>query len=122
MDRNNFMSFNPIRRDGLTPAMYDIYGTSLREGEGEPHTPHAGGKKHSILLVIASAIIFTTVIAVYELIRVGLNNHYHRKTNKKNKQENLAKENLRSAFMFAIICIISAVILVPILYHYAVQR
>lgn len=49
----------------------DIYGRRIHEG-----SKSSGTINYTIVLVIISAIIFVTVVALYDVIRTGLNTYF----------------------------------------------
>jgi len=79
----------------------------------------------TIILIIISAIIFVTFVAIYDFIKGLINNYYSKKSlndpNSYNTSEDIQRtiianeHSLMSNFIFVLVCIIIAVILVPIL-------
>lgn len=83
--------------------------------------------KYTILIVIISAIIFVTVIAIYDIIRALINNHYAELAltdpNSHNTPEDIQRteiantNSLLASIVFASVCVISAVILIFVLIY-----
>jgi len=100
----------------------DIYSKRIHEP-----TDRTKSIKYTILIVIISAIIFVTVIAIYDVIRSIIDNHYaHLALIDKNshntpediERTQIANENaLWAHIVFASICIVSAIILICLLVY-----
>lgn len=85
----------------------------------------------TIIVIIISAIIFVTVISLYDILRNGLNNYYANialhDPNSHNTPEDIerteiANQNqLWSSIIFSLICVASAVIIIIILVHIYTQ-
>lgn len=79
-----------------------------------------------LLTVVVSAIIFVTVIALYEVIKVAISNYYDNiasmDPNSNYTQEEIERNvtsnyyELLSTVVFAIICLVIALIFIPILF------
>jgi hypothetical protein len=83
--------------------------------------------KHLIVIIIISAIIFVTVIAVYDVIKGALNNYFSNLAlidpNSKNTEEDINRTNiadyyaLMATIIFTIVAIIFAIIAIPLLLY-----
>lgn len=81
-----------------------------------------------VIWIVVSAIIFVVIVAIYELLRISLNNYFYlqavedpRCNYKKHKcTQELAKNhnNLISACIFALLTILTAAIILPILFSW----
>jgi len=111
---------------GLTPKMlgndeFEKYGYYTKYG---PSTY----SRRTILIIIMSAIIFITLVALYDVFRNYINNQYSKKAlinpQSHNTNEEIEKalisnqENLNASITFAVFCIIVAVILIMIIYNF----
>jgi hypothetical protein len=84
--------------------------------------------KFTIIIVIISAIIFVTVIAIYDIIRNGINNYYaslalndpaSHNSPEQIEQTEIANSNaLWSSMVFASLCLISAIVFIVILIYF----
>ncbi len=130
------MSFTPIS-GGLSSALSgSIEPTKLllssrndiRDlSDRRIHSPESNKQSHimyTILIIIISALIFVTIIAIYDVIRNAINNYYAAISlddpNSHNNPQDIertkiANQNaLWSSMVFAAICIVSAFILIVI--------
>lgn len=81
--------------------------------------------KYTISVVIISALVFITLVAIYDVIRNIINNYYAEKSlkdpNSHNTQEEIDRttiannNQLTASIIFALFCIITAVIIIIIL-------
>ena len=84
-----------------------------------------GNNINLILRVIISAIIFLTIIAIYNVISTAIDNYYSNialnDPNSNNTQEEIDRTNIAnyyaliSTIVYALICLVIAIILIPIL-------
>jgi len=126
------MSFLPISTKNLQESLLGIGDpTKLLESRRDDlMSRHIHGPRESsgaILLVVISAIIFITTVAVFDIIKGSINNYYSKisltdpnsnNTNKDIQRTLIANRgSLASNFIFAMICIIIAIVIIPILYH-----
>lgn len=92
-------------------------------------TPHAHGKtiKYSIIMILISAILFVTIISMYDVLRNIITYHYTEK-NLKDLHNKLSQESIElstttnnytliSSIIFSITSIILAIILIPLLLY-----
>lgn len=102
-----------------------LYERRLHESE-EKDGAHESNKR-LIIIIIISAIIFVTVIAVYDVIKQLLNNYYSNLAltdpNSNNSEEDINRTNIADYYtlialvVFAIVTIIFAIIAIPILLY-----
>jgi|SRR6516164_2747274 hypothetical protein len=81
---------------------------------------------HLISIIILSAILFVTIVALYDVIRVLITNYYASIALLDPKSHNTLKDidktivanndRLQATFIFALICLIIALIFIPIIY------
>lgn len=126
------MSFQPLSNRGLSESLVGVadpakFTDPFRNESREIHAglPKGDTLKYTLIIVIISAIIFVTVIAIYDIIRNYINNKYAKislenpdsgNTPQQIQSTLIANSNqLISSFVFALICIILALILIPIL-------
>lgn len=140
------MSFTPISNVSLSTALAgaveptkfinvprsdDIYENKpneLYEKRIHGKIDRSESIKYTIIIVIVSAIIFVTVIAIYDIIRNGINNYYasialndvnSHNTPEQIEQTEIANSNsLWSSMVFALLCLISAVVFIVILIYF----
>lgn len=82
---------------------------------------------YTIILVIISAIIFVTVVSIYDIIRALITNYYAKKTLEDPVSNNTTEDIERTllannnafyaSFVFAGICVLTAVIFIPLLLY-----
>ena len=126
------MSFQPLRINSSTALSGTIEPTKFFEHDKYLEERHIHGSSHTaeslrftIIIIIISAILFVTIIAIYDIVRIGIINHYankslHDKRSQNNREDIertiVANENsFWASIAFATFCIISAVILVFLL-------
>ncbi len=115
---------------GSTPPIIEDY-VSVRENayySRHIHGPTESNNKRTILIVIISAIIFVTMISIYDIFRNIITNYYAREAlenpNSHNSEEDIEralianKENLNASIVFSIFCIVMAIILIVIIYNF----
>lgn len=122
------MSFTPIS-GGLSSA---LSGT-VEPNELYERRIHAPSDKiqqllYTILIVIISALIFVTVIAIYDVLRNTINNYYANiallDPNSHNTPEEIERTQIAnynaliSSLAFAASCLITALILIVIIVHF----
>lgn len=93
-----------------------------------------GGKKEFItarksIWILVSAIIFIVIVAIYEILRISVNNYFFLKSSedpechyKKHKLEQKLSRNynnLVSACVFGVLVTLSAAIIIPILFSWS---
>jgi hypothetical protein len=81
--------------------------------------------KGTLIIVIISAIIFVTIVAIYDVIRNSINNYYAKIALTNTQAQNTTQyinsnliantQALISSIVFAIVCIITAIIFIPVL-------
>lgn len=96
-----------------------LYGKRIRTSE------RIGKNKNTVIIITISAIIFVTVVSIYDVIRNAINNYYAtialNDPNANNSQDDINstiignRQGLIASFVFAIFCILVATILVYIL-------
>ena len=124
------MSFTPSSQPSLFAA-----GTNITIEDGgtkeNPEPKHVVDKNNGnyinlFLKIIISAIIFLTIIAIYNVINTAIDNYYSNialnDPNSNNTQEEIDRTNIAnyyeliSTIVYAFVCLIIAIILVPILF------
>lgn len=83
--------------------------------------------KYTIVIVMISALIFVTVIAIYDVIRNAINNYYANiallDPNSHNDPDDIERtqiannNELWSSMVFAAVCLVSAIILIILLIY-----
>jgi ABC-type Fe3+ transport system permease subunit len=125
VEPTKFLSDNRLdTSDDIRLETRDLYGRKIHSPSENKYTKI----KYTIVIVILSAIIFVTVIAIYDVLRNAINNYYANialnDTNSHNTPEDIqrttiANENaLWSSMIFATVCIITAIILILIIIYY----
>jgi len=89
----------------------DIYSRRIHGPEEKEETI-----KYTMIIIIISAIIFVTIIAIYDVLR-SISNYYTNKflINSDSPALIVYRNALIVSTMFAAICIISSLILIPLL-------
>lgn len=100
-----------------------FYERRLHESEDNAHESN----KRLIIIIIISAIIFVTAIAIYDVIKQLINNYFSNLAltdpNSNNSEEDINRTNIADYYslialiVFAIIAIIFAIILIPLLLY-----
>ena len=93
-----------------------------------------GGKKEFIstrksIWILVSAIIFIVIVAIYEILRIAVNNYFflkstedpkcHYKKHKREQKLSRNYNNLISACVFGVLVTLSAAIILPILFTWS---
>jgi len=133
------MSFTPLSGQLSTALVGSIEPSKfidVRESSRELSERRIHGKsndksdslKYNIIIVIISAIIFVTVIALYDIVRTGLNVYYSNLAlndpNSHNIQEDIDRTTianfnaLMSSITFAAICLFIGIILILFLIYF----
>jgi len=138
------MSFVPLKGGfsssllgaGTTPSLMEIAERRPREDvktlEERIHAPSERKEKHhhrnTIIIVIISAIIFVTVVSMYDVVRVYFNAKYADKAlndpNAHNDPDQVSSTTIANYYSFissvgfSLFCLASAVILISILYRF----
>lgn len=122
------MSFHPLQ-GGFQSSLLGVGTTNKvldidREDREDLYEKRVHGSKdnNTIVIIIISAILFVTIIAIYDVLRNVINNHYAKIALTDPKAENTQQDinstlvantqGLIASIVFAIICIIIAVITV----------
>jgi ABC-type Fe3+ transport system permease subunit len=94
------------------------------------HASPATHNKHLITIIVLSAILFITIVAFYDIIKVMVNNYWANialnDINSNNTPEEIQRslvanaDRLQATFIFALICLIIAFIFVPLLYYFII--
>lgn len=148
------MSFTPLASGGLSSALGGIVeptkfiitnsvGTSdsledvrVRDySERRIHSPSekkASNNTYTILIVVMSAIIFVTVIGIYDVIRGGINNYFAdialTDPNSHNSPDDIERTNIANtnalwaSMVFAGVAIILAIIFIAFILLYLNSR
>ena len=127
------MSFVPLSETNIATSLFGvgaqprIIDESLYEKRIHGPSERQGGNIHLLLVIIISAIIFVTVVSIYDVIRSALNSYYSNKAltdpNSHNSQEDINRTNiadfnsLMSTIVFASICIVIAIIFIPVIFY-----
>lgn len=134
------MSFHPLSPGisqsllgvGANPDLLDSSRYINRDYIDRSHYLSEGkvpsGYTKLILTVIISAIVFVTIVAIYDVLRNAINNKYAKIALEdpaaQNTQESINsteianQQALISSIVFAILCILSAIVLVYIIVQY----
>ncbi len=124
------MSFTPSSQ-----PLFFVAGTNLTIEDGgttensEPKhvvDKNNGNYINLFLKIVISAIIFLTIIAIYNVINTAIDNYYSNialnDPNSNNTQEEIDRTNIAnyygliSTIVYALVCLIISIILVPILF------
>ena len=121
----------PIRYHPISKQ--DVYIPDIRESPERGIHPSDEEQKfnseyiHTVIIILISAVIFVTAVALYEVIRVYIGNYYANTALNDPESSNTLQDITRirvanqatftSTVIFAFICLISALILVPILIY-----
>lgn len=118
IEPTKFISAPDTRSD---PQAEELFARRIHE----PSSSKTQTIKYTIIIVIISAIIFVTVIALYDIMRNSLNTYYANialtDPNSHNDPEDIERTQIAninalwSSIIFAIICVIMAIMLVFIL-------
>jgi hypothetical protein len=125
------MSFHPLSPGtgqallGTSQAFQSSEDDSLFDRRISGPKQRVRSTRGTLMIVIISAIIFVTIVAIYDVLRNAINNYYSKialaDPKAKNKKQVIDstlianKQALISSIVFATVCIITAIILVPIL-------
>lgn len=132
------MSFRPITSQTTGEALLgiadptkfvDVYRNDVGRSIYEKRIHGNGDKtqniKYTIIIIIVSAIIFVTIVSIYDIFRNLINNYYAQITleepNSGNSETEIKstlianKYSLISSLFFAIFCIITSIILIYLL-------
>lgn len=125
------MSFHPLSPGtgqallGASQAFQSSDDDSLFERRISGPKQRVRSTKGTLIIVIISAIIFVTIVAIYDVIRNAINNYYAKialiNPIAGNTAQNINstvianKQALISSIVFAIFCVILAAVLVPIM-------
>lgn len=123
------MSFLPLNFQNLQPSLLGIGDPKLIDFDKADLSGKNihGPKQHhaTIIIIIISAIIFVTAVAIYDTIKSMINSHFTKlalinpdsHNTKKDIQRTLIanRESLTANCVFCIVCIILALVFVPIL-------
>lgn len=137
------MSFHPLRGGfdqsllgvGADPDLLDINRLSNKDYIDRAHylaktKDSDSSLRRTIITIVISAILFVTIVSIYDVLRNAINNHYARVAltdpRAKNTQQEITstlianKQGLISSIVFAILCIVIALIVIYILYLYLI--
>jgi len=126
------MSYLPIKSNGnLSTSLFGIGEPSkfldLRNDDLAERHIH-GPKEHrgTLIIIIISAIIFVTMVSVYDVAKGAIHNYYSKKAlidpNSHNTKEDIQRtliadnESFKANCTFAVICVVSAIIFIPMLH------
>lgn len=106
----------------------DFDSTRERAHTVHDNESHANEIKRTIIIVIITAILFVTVVSIFDVVHDIVNNYYAdlalTDPDSDNTQENIKrsqianKETLYSSIAFCLFCIVVSVITIPILDMY----
>jgi len=115
--------------DILLPDRNDIMSAYGKRGIHGVEKKSKSNIVYTIVIIVISAIIFIAMVAIYDVIRNWFNNYYSAEALKDPKvnasQEEIDKVTtgdwygLLSSMVFAGFCIVSAIILIPLLFKYS---
>lgn len=130
------MSFTPLS-DNLSSALTGVIEPSkildIKERNLDADVPEKIYRQknrniYTLIIIIMSAIIFVTIISIYDIIRNVINNYYANISlndpNSHNNQDDIERtiiannNELWSSIVFAIICLLSSIIFIPLLIHF----
>lgn len=127
------MSFVPISQSDINASLFGVGAQTRVLDESlygkRIHGPRQdeGKSLHLFFVIIVSAIIFVTTVALYDVIKAALNNHYSNialtDPNSHNSQEDIDRTNiadyysLQATIIFAVICIVIAIISIPAIFY-----
>lgn len=134
---SNLNGFNQSLLGTAVPIRFaDTFRLDLREDYGKPleqrriHGPKSDKNTilYTIIIIIISAIIFVTVVALYDVINSIITSYFSNKAYN-NPKSNISRQDIiqnninnneykRSSSVFALLCLISAIILIPTLIFY----
>lgn len=129
------MSFQPLKEGSLSQSLLGVidstkFTDASREENLFDRKIHGSQDKqnkisYTLIIVIVSAIIFITIISIYDVIRTIINNYFAKialtdplSNNKKEDIERTVISNydeLKSRFFFSLFCIITGIILIWLL-------
>ncbi len=130
----NFMNLNPPNNGqylfnvGDNTKLFD-FDTMVKTDELADREVHFESKnKHTIIIVIISAIIFMTIISIYDFIRNCVT-VYYADIGVKHFKNNISQENidqtlyanrtkLKVSLSYLIICTVLSLIIIPLLLFY----
>ena len=139
------MSFLPIDYGSLSPSLLGVgdpikflrpkriqFKGKANKEDGPGPSMKRNREINTTILIIISAIIFISVVALYDILRNYITNKYATKALEDPRSENtktdIAKteianlNGLYSSICFALIVILSAIILIPLLSYFGTQR
>lgn len=124
------MSFQPLKEESLSPALLGISNqetfTDVSRNddsyEGGTYNPRSRDLKYTIIVIFISAIIFVTIVSIYDVIRTIIKNYYAKIALEdpisNNKQEDIDRtivsnyDALKSSFFFSLFCLVTGIILI----------
>jgi hypothetical protein len=98
---------------GEPTKFLDLTGLDAKRLDVHPFSSQS--KQYAVVLVVASAIIFVAAVAVYECIRVAIQYAFVKNVSWDTSQPPNPKVTLISTIIFAVFCVISAVLIIPML-------
>jgi len=131
-------AFVPLEHTGLTTSLLGTGDPVKYLPEARSEEPrniyrriHGSERKitpnsYTIILIVISALIFITVVAVFDVVRNAINNYYAKKALKDPRSNNTKrdieravianKNNFYSSVTFAFITLFISIILIPLLF------
>ena len=127
------MTFQPLKEGSLSTSLLGIVDQSKFTDisrnddsyQGATHNPQSRDLKYTILVIVISAVIFVTIVSIYEVIRTIIKNYYAKialtDPMSNNKQKDIDRtiisnyDALKSSFFFALFCLVTGIILIWIL-------
>lgn len=112
--------FTPLNISTVDTSSFGVTEPLIEKGLRPSNTNSSGLTLDSIIIIIVSAIIFVTAIAIYDVIRMSVSNHFSTRSLlnpfSRNKDEDIDRslisneESLYAAITFASICVITMII------------
>lgn len=118
------LDISDIKNDFFTKKLFSSKSSSSKSSSSE-----TSSKYYTVLIIIVSAIIFVTVISIYDVVKNSLNLYFTNKAimepssnNSKDiiqRTKTTNKYLLLSSIIFSIICIIFSIISLYFLYFHS---
>lgn len=126
----------PYLRDADFVETKEVTGSQPPDNDVELKAPKKEIKRYDytsiILITVISAIIFITAVAIYDVIRIFISNHFSSKVvedpNFDSTEEEATREKIKerysliSGLSFALFSLIVAIILIPLIVRYLQKR
>ena len=124
------MTFQPLKEGSLSTSLLGIsdvgkftdVSRSDDSYQGGTYNPRNRDLKYTLIIIVISAIIFVTIVSIYDVIRTIIKNYYAKialtDPMSNNKQEDIDRtiisnyDALKSNFFFALFCLVTGIILI----------